>query len=103
MSASASRPQVSASWRVRVAASQGWACGLCGATLTAAFETDHVIPLYKGGAHRIDNLMSLCRECHAQKTRRDADDDRRPFLLCNRCGATVSPHFAHGGCSGAQQ
>lgn len=37
-------------------------CGRCG-NLTL----DHVVPLSKGGAHRLSNLQLLCRECNTAK------------------------------------
>lgn len=33
-------------------------------------EVHHIIPLKEGGKHSIDNLVSLCRSCHAKKHRR---------------------------------
>ena len=31
-------------------------------------EVHHIIPLSKGGTHRKENLMSLCKSCHSRIT-----------------------------------
>lgn len=51
-----------------VAARQGWRCGHCKEQLPAWFEVDHTIRLQHGGSNHIDNLVALCRNCHAYKT-----------------------------------
>ena len=51
-----------------VAARGGWKCGHCKNMLSAYYEIDHIIALHEGGSNNIDNLISLCRECHAIKT-----------------------------------
>lgn len=51
-----------------VAAEQQWRCNKCGDLLSAAFEIDHIIPLYKGGSNEAHNLQALCRNCHGMKT-----------------------------------
>jgi hypothetical protein len=54
----------------------GWRCYLCGVetprelrgTLDpCAPETDHVIPLSRGGAHTEENLRCCCKRCNARK------------------------------------
>ena len=54
-----------------VSAQQGWKCHYCKQQLSAFYEVDHVVPLYKGGTNDITNLVSLCRECHSRKTAMD--------------------------------
>ena len=39
------------------------ACNECGPS-----EVDHIVPLSRGGAHRIGNLMPLCRKCNCSKS-----------------------------------
>lgn len=51
-----------------VSSRQNWKCGHCKNMLSAYFEVDHIIALNEGGSNDIDNLISLCRECHAKKT-----------------------------------
>lgn len=59
--------------------------------VTPATEVDHIVPLRQGGA-RLDrsNLQSLCRPCHAQKTRSDYETKRRSEIAA----ATAPPWSA---------
>lgn len=52
----------------KVAASQGWKCGMCGKTLDETYEVDHKLALYKGGTNDPSNLVGLCPGCHRKKT-----------------------------------
>lgn len=45
-------------------------CAHCGRLAT--LEVDHVVPLHLGGTDAVTNLQSLCKECHARKTAREA-------------------------------
>ena len=46
----------------------GFRCVLCGRA--GILEVDHVIPMKRGGdVWQLDNLQSLCRSCHINKTR----------------------------------
>ena len=48
----------------------GYRCRACG--LPGRLECDHVQPLRRGGdPWDMDNLQSLCRACHIEKTRRE--------------------------------
>lgn len=42
--------------------------GLCAYCSDLACEWDHVIPLSRGGAHQIGNLVPSCRTCNASKS-----------------------------------
>jgi HNH endonuclease len=59
-------------WNTRtrncVAAQQGWQCNICDVTLTSAYDIDHEVPLFKGGADEYCNLQALCVPCHRNKT-----------------------------------
>ena len=48
-------------------------CAKCGAI--ADLETDHIVPLHKGGTNDCRNLQSLCRQCHAIKTAAEQGKD----------------------------
>lgn len=48
-------------------------CAKCGAI--ADLETDHIVPLHKGGTNDWRNLQSLCRQCHATKTASEQGKD----------------------------
>jgi 5-methylcytosine-specific restriction endonuclease McrA len=41
-------------------------CAKCGSIVD--LETDHIVPLHKGGKNDWSNLQSLCKACHAIKT-----------------------------------
>jgi hypothetical protein len=51
-----------------VSSRQQWKCGHCKEQLNHTFEIDHIIGLHEGGSNNIDNLISLCRNCHGLKT-----------------------------------
>ena len=34
-------------------------------------EVDHIQPWHRGGSHDLENLQTLCRGCHIEKTRRE--------------------------------
>ena len=48
-------------------------CQYCD-TRRGPMEVDHVIPESRHGAYRIDNLISVCRNCNQQKGNRDLND-----------------------------
>ena len=51
-----------------VSSKQDWKCGVCNNTLPPSYQVDHIIPFSICGNDDIDNLMSLCPTCHANKT-----------------------------------
>ena len=60
----------------------GCKCGACKMPLawigrTKDWQTDHVVPVYKGGLTTRKNLMPLCRKCHVAKTRPECQEIRR--------------------------
>ena len=48
--------------------------------ITAATEVDHIVPLHKGGTDDLDNLQSLCHDCHAEKTAAEQGKRRKPEI-----------------------
>lgn len=62
---------VTAGQKKKIAAVQHWTCGRCAGLLDAAYQVDHIVPLFKGGGNDADNLMALCNECHGDKTWRE--------------------------------
>lgn len=40
----------------------GYQCQACGST--KRLEAHHIIPIAQGGAHTLDNLVTLCHGCH---------------------------------------
>lgn len=46
----------------------GYRCVKCGSS--EKLETDHVVPLSKGGENDFSNLQTLCHDCHEKKSKR---------------------------------
>lgn len=45
---------------------------------TELLEVDHIVPVALGGsASTLENLQTLCSECHKRKTKNDAERARR--------------------------
>ena len=61
--------------RSRTLRRDGYRCVACGVVdkTGAALEADHVVPLEIGGSHDLENMQTLCKPCHAVKTRAEAD------------------------------
>ena len=61
----------------------GEECAYCGAHQQ---EIDHFVPLNKGGAHCIGNIVPCCRSCNASKRDKDAWDwySVQPFFSMQR-------------------
>ncbi|MCA9923518.1 MAG: HNH endonuclease [Anaerolineales bacterium] len=57
-----SRIGISPHIRKAVIERDGSKCIICG--LTAPLEIAHIIPLVAGGKHTVDNLVTLCANCH---------------------------------------
>ena len=47
-------------------------CAQCGAVVD--LETDHIVPLHRGGTNAWSNLQSLCKSCHVRKSALEAGD-----------------------------
>jgi len=55
--------------RRKVLERDNYTCVICG---KPAEEVDHIVPVSLGGAlFDMDNLQSLCKECHKKKTKED--------------------------------
>ena len=61
--------KVSKSTKQKVKNRDGNCCLVCGSTID--LEVDHRIALMNGGDNEIDNLGTLCDDCHNKKTRLD--------------------------------
>lgn len=68
--------------RERALRRDGWLCVCCAGLgrTTVATEVDHILPLFKGGTDDLENLQSLCGECHARKTAEDMGHRHRPTI-----------------------
>ena len=54
-------------------------CAYCG--VTGPLTLDHVVPLARGGAHRIENLVAACKPCNSRKGARDELEFRALLAL----------------------
>ena len=56
-----------------VAAKYGFRCAICGKMLDASWETDHIVPLSRGGSNDLSNLQPVHRiPCHQMKSSQEA-------------------------------
>ena len=61
---------VARKFRWHVCYRQAYKCGHCGELLHPdALDIDHKVELRAGGEDRLENLVALCTNCHAKKTR----------------------------------
>ena len=65
------RRRVTNRMKKEVAARAKWKCECCATIVSANYEIDHVVPLYRGGDNRASNLQCLCPDCHRTKTETD--------------------------------
>lgn len=54
----------------------GGRCRMCGSD--QKLQTDHIVPLSKGGSNEFENLQTLCKACHEIKTGRPLRDWNDP-------------------------
>ena len=53
--------------RRQVLVRDGFACRACG-YVSVRNQVDHIVPLERGGSHGMQNLQTMCKECHEAKT-----------------------------------
>jgi 5-methylcytosine-specific restriction endonuclease McrA len=53
-----------ASDRVKVFRKTGGTCHVCGETLRAKWQADHVVPHRSGGSSTFENYLPICKECN---------------------------------------
>ena len=63
------RTKISPKIRIQIREKQNNACGICKKDISQVFQLDHSIAIQFGGTNHEDNLMALCCECHAKKTK----------------------------------
>ena len=61
--------------RIRVLEYYDYHCAYCGEDIHDCFEIDHVIPVSKGGANAIHNVVPACKSCNSRKKDRPAPKD----------------------------
>ena len=59
--------------RDKVFLRDNYTCRSCG-QVTMDLECDHIINTAKGGTDDLDNLQSLCIDCHKKKTQTESKD-----------------------------
>lgn len=52
---------------------EGNMCTYCGST-NKPLESDHIVPLSRGGSHTEDNLVAACRSCNSSKHARALEE-----------------------------
>lgn len=87
----------------RAAALLEGACAYCGST--ERLTLDHVIPLARGGQHRVGNLVAACKPCNSRKHARDEMEFRALLALeafidgrRRRLGEDSTPYRAQRPC-----
>lgn len=56
----------------------GGYCAYCGAHITLkTMQADHVVPLRKGGADEVSNMLPACASCNHYKSTLDVEQFRR--------------------------
>ena len=85
--------------RASVLARDAYLCQVCkrmGRLTPGCREVDHIAPVSRGGTMRPDNLQTICRACHALKTRRE-QSNARPVYGCGPDGMPVDSGHPWGG------
>ena len=65
------RPSNWPSIREHVLRRDNYTCTFCGIK-NVSFDVDHILALSNGGNNDYSNLRTLCRDCHAFKTRQES-------------------------------
>lgn len=65
------RSEITGSIRDRIfrrrAKRQDWKCFFCGVGITIKDHLDHLLPVYRGGSSKGNNLVAACRSCNLIK------------------------------------
>jgi 5-methylcytosine-specific restriction endonuclease McrA len=57
-------------------------CAICSST--GDIESDHIVPVCKGGSSSRENIQPLCRVCNVIKGNRRTNEEARLWILANR-------------------
>ena len=88
------RPAMLPQRRLRIAASQGWRCAICGEMLGEAFHADHKVPWSDTFDDSDSNVQIICVGDHLMKSSIEASCRRRRDVDQRR------PHEDHEGHEG---
>ncbi|HEC36254.1 MAG TPA: HNH endonuclease, partial [Anaerolineae bacterium] len=72
------RPRVRLSKR-EILRRDGYRCQYCGRK-AANLTVDHIVPRYRGGQHRWENLVAACPQCNRRKGGRTLEEARMELL-----------------------
>jgi len=82
--------------RIEVFNRDGHACQYCGKE-SRTLTLDHVIPRYRGGEHRWENVVSCCVRCNRHKAGRTPDEANMRLIRRPRCpqpdGFYIPPYY----------
>lgn len=56
-------------WKREALIRDDFTCQGCGLRDEEIVEVDHILEVYNGGKNSLENLQTLCPNCHARKTR----------------------------------
>ena len=70
----------------------GFRCRQCGKA--GKLEVDHILPIWKGGTDREENLQTLCRADHLRKTRRE---NAKPLTPAEKALGELGPGHSING------
>lgn len=60
-------------------------CGYCGSVAErSAIEIDHIIPVVRGGKHKVENLTTACTDCNGEKRDMSLSEFKVRQLLLGR-------------------
>ena len=83
----ANRRRLTKEERQEVYDKMGGYCAYCGCPITLReMQADHVVPLHKGGADEVGNMLPACRSCNHYKSTLTVKQfrdriERWPFIL----------------------
>ena len=66
-------------------------CAICSACMGARMTLDHIVPLSRGGQHRVGNLQYLCSTCNFRKSDRWLAVARRSIVSVDPDTGEVVP------------
>jgi len=75
-------------------------CGEVDETETGGgLEAHHIQPIHDGGGHELDNLITLCQECHVLTHKANEESPAEPIVKteCGYCGEIhLARNSSHG-------
>ena len=66
---------------LEIQAAQHYRCAYCGKRCKGRLTQDHILPLSKGGAHTLANIIGACHACNSKKQTGPPPNAVQPLLL----------------------